>query len=424
MLEQKSTRAGSRALSTRFAIPEHMTDTDLHAALHRMAQREPNLRAMSISLDGVEYANTAPVPITHVECDGEQSVRDFIAQSGRAEFGTDGGPFWKIYVLHHRGEDGRSSRTACAVLDHLITDRASMALMRRELSASVVADPGKGAGRYRQWVVEQRERFADGAPRNSAAGQFWRSHLGDTSPKRPTPLEPFARRPRGRHSGKVWAISEHVPVSPHRLRAACRSARATPLVLHLASVAGTIAQASDTTDMTLRLQTAGRGPRSAEMFGFLANTVPIRLRHAALGSFDGAVAAARSAWGQILPHQDTPLGFLEKLFDPSDSSGTGALAGRGQLVVNCFPDTVEGITGVDYADRIIDFPQDFLHLFIVPLASGGFMFRLSCGEAELDIEDGRILLNQLKQQLVTNVRAVLGHKPGGELCRTAVDRTA
>ncbi|MFJ6076594.1 condensation domain-containing protein [Streptomyces sp. NPDC093065] len=401
MLEKKVNRPGSVIVSTTFDVPDHVTDTDLHTILHRITEREPSLRATSINMDGVEYAHTISAPVTHTECDDEQSARDFIARSKRIEFDTDGTLHWNIQILHYQGEDGNDHRTALAVFDHLITDRVSMALMVQELCTGREANPLKGAGKYRDWVSEQRAKFTDITQANSESQRFWYQHFGDTSPERAIPLAPFVTRPRDQHSEKGWIISEHVPVSSPRLTLACKCARATPLVLHLASVTSTLAEVSDTTDLTLRLQTAGRGPGSAEVSGFLTNTIPLRLQHAALGSFDGALAAARHSWRQILPRQDTPLGFLEKLF--TGNSGTGRLAGRGQMVLNCFPDMVQGISESDYADQLTEAPQDFLELFIIPVATGGFMFRLICGAAELDIEDGRMFLRHLKEAFISNV---------------------
>ncbi|KUN04545.1 hypothetical protein AQI95_19575 [Streptomyces yokosukanensis] len=396
---------GAGEIHTDFPVPDEVTDDELLRRAQRLADRESALRIVDHGPDGVVQQEPLQVRLHHHTCESPADVREFIARSRHQDFPhTPGEPRWRLTVIRHRDGGGRPARTAFALFDHFIADRVSVALVRRELSTGVPARPGDDAADgYLAWVERQRAEFDPHTHQGLAAARFWRRHLDGVSPHQATPVPVFTDAPRGDTRGTAW-YSVHVALPPGAVRQACRATAATPSVLVLSSIAATTASACGADDLTLRLITGGRTPGSATTIGWLNTCVPVRLRDRELGTLRGALAATRTAWQEILPYQHTPWEYLWRTCAPEGAPAHGWLAGHRQLVVNFFPDVVDGLTEADYADRTDDFEQQYLALYVVPLADGGFMLRLIGDAGEVDPTAARRYLDALRDGLLAHVR--------------------
>ncbi|WP_128378552.1 condensation domain-containing protein [Streptomyces cavernae] len=402
-LAREAQNGQGEAFVTTFAIPDTVTDDELGRRLIRMVDREPNLRAVDADAGGITYASSVDPPLRHEQCSEAQEIRTFISEQKHIRLERGKSPLWNLTVVRHQTVDGRPVRTAIAVFDHLIADMGSAALLRRELCTGAEGAPGKGAGQYHAWVAEQRREFDPTA--DTDARRFWLSHLGGTFPTHATPLPGIADAEPGQGSGSI-CLSGHVPVSSAALRAACHKNRATPFILVLGAVAATAAQSSGADEITLQAVTSGRTARSAETFGCLNSSMPIRLRHPDLGNFDSAVSVASAAWQQVLPYQHTPWDYLWEVADVSDGAMRGWAACRRELIVNFMPAPVEGISEHDVADQRSDRIVEYLSFEIFPLASGGFMFRMAFDPSDMEVESVRDLLQRVKNSFTDRVQAL------------------
>ncbi|MFI6344085.1 hypothetical protein [Streptomyces sp. NPDC050560] len=394
---------GRESMWTAFRLPAEVSDDEMLRRLERLVLREASLRIVSADLTGVGYAGISPLPVRRVRCAAADEVPAYVAAHKSVPFDS-GEPQWQLTVIEHPDGTGRPARTVLAVFDFLLVDMFSLALLRKELCTGVAPSRDRGAGMYREWVVRQRAEFdVDARDALAAARTFWDGHLGGASPSRRTPLPGVADAPPGQAGGTVW-LSLPVPVSAAELRAAARRARATPYALTVASVVSTVA-AGSVDDITLRLISSGRTPRSAATFGRLATSTPIRLRSPGMGEFGVAMGAVRTAWQRVLPYQHTPWEYLRTACAARGVTEWEA-AGQRQLVVNFFPDPVGGIDAADFADKRADLRMTHVELLVVPLESGGFMFRMLCDAGDLDVESVRRFLRALSDGFMAHVRAV------------------
>ena len=401
---QRAMPFGAGEINIDFPVPDEVSDAELLHRLQSMADRQSALRIVDHDRDSVIYQDPLNVSLIHHECGSPDEVRDFIARSRHQDYPvTRGRPRWHMTLMRHRDHDGRPARTAFALFDHFIADRYSAALIRRELSTGLPARHDSDADVYDRWVDQQRTEFDPATDAGRTAGRFWRRHLDGTSPNRATPLPVFADQHPAQRRGIVW-YSVHVPLPPGALHAACRAGRATPFVLTLASIAATTAEASQVDDITLRLITSGRTPRSSAVVGWLNTSIPVRLRHRELGSLSGALTAMRDTWRDVLPYQHTPWEYLTRTFFPAGAPPHTWLSGPRQLLVNFFPDVVDGLTEADYADGANEsFQQHDVALYIVPLTSGGFMFRMHGDAADLHPVRARRFLHTLRDRFVAHI---------------------
>ena len=408
---RSASSCGRESLWTSFDIPSGVSNDELLSRIDRLVRREHSVRIVAADRNGVSYADAIPLPIRYARCARPDEVPDFVARHKHAQF-TEGEPKWQLTIIEHPDAAGRPARTALAVFDFLIADMFSLALLRRELCTGVGPSSDRGAGRYREWVLQQRAQFdVDAAGALSVAGEFWDGHLGGTSPSRWTPLPGVTDAAPGQVGGTVW-LSVPVSVSAEDLRTAARRVGATPYALTVAAVAA----GADEEDITLRVINSGRTPRSAATFGWLATSTPIRLCRPGLREFDVAMAAVRTAWQRVLPHQHTPWEYLRTACAARGVTEWAA-AGRRQLVVNFFPDPVGGLDAADFADKRADLRMTHVELLVVPLASGGFMFRMLCDSGDLNVESVRRFLHALADGFATHVRAATGNRRDKETAR-------
>jgi hypothetical protein len=398
---------GAGEIHTEFTVPPDVTDDELLKRAQRLADRESALRVIDYSLHGVTFQDALTVRLHSHECGSYEEAREFIARMRHQDYPRAAGePVWRLTVLRHRDHEGRYVRTAVVLFDHFVVDRYSVDLVRRELSTGEpTRDAADDEDGYGAWVIRQRAEFDPDTHAGRAAARFWQRHLDGASPNQSTPVPVFTAAPSGGQRGTAW-YSVRVPLEPGALRRACRAGRATPAVLALASITATTAAASGTDDLVLRLLTSGRTPRSAKAIGWLNTSVPLRLQHRELGTLQGALAAVRENWQATLPYQHTPWEYVWQTCAPAGSPTHGWLAGHRQLLVNFFPDAVGTLTEADFAERTDDFQQHYLALYVVPLTSGDFMFRMIGDVDDVEPVAARRFLNALRDDFITHVRAL------------------
>ncbi|GAA1713225.1 hypothetical protein GCM10009745_71870 [Kribbella yunnanensis] len=389
----------------RFALPGSVSMEELRRRVERMTAREPGLRTVAVDRTGVTYADLVQAPIISVPSADPQD-RDRLFRAALDDDWEAAGPLWRLVVFT---PTKGAPTEALLVIDHLIADVVTAALIAREIRTGQEPEASRGGGRFEEWARRQRSEFD---PRNhdaaAEARSFWTEALGGTSPRRATALPAIRDAVPGSGANTV-AVSIHVPIDPATIVSVARKARTTPFMLAMASFAATIAAATDTDDMSFAVVHHGRGPAHAAVYGWLATVAPVRIVQAGLSDLSTALTAVRKAWGRILGRLDTPWEYITGV-----CAGTGELdwgpVGHRQFLINYFTEPVAGITPEHYRDQHPEFPRGmrWLELQLIPLDSGGHMFRFLCNSDDLDPESVRELLQLLADGYTHHVDLIQG----------------
>jgi hypothetical protein len=238
---------------------------------------------------------------------------------------------WRVVMLPPPAAESATGGVLCAVFDHLICDGVSL-----EQFAAGVASPTLplvgSAGTYNAWLRWQLRTFTDAPNADSA---FWRSHLDGTPANMPTPFPaPSVVTPGTYHVAEVAS-----PVTASELRQACVRLRTTPLPLILGATASAISRLAAAEAVTLHVVLAARPALYARVFGFLANTVPIRLSTPRLPDLAYAFARARAVWPDIIDHQFAPYEYVKRMC----GSVTTPAAGNVRVQVNYLPASIPSL---------------------------------------------------------------------------------
>jgi hypothetical protein len=216
-------------------------------------------------------------------------------------------PPWSLTLVEHPDRDGVVRHTALAAFDHLISDGRSLDLFAHELSMTTHVPP-VSLGRYREWVKWQRHEFGDedSPRRTSAVAKFWRDYLRGMTATTAIPF-PFADS-----SVPVsgWLMTLQWRTESATLRQCAARHRVTPFFLLLAAVASACARAADVEDLILRVLTMARQPRFATTLGYLADSIPLRLRDPRIADIASALSVVKSNWLLTMPHQYAPWDYI------------------------------------------------------------------------------------------------------------------
>lgn len=293
-------------------IPTHLSDDVLLERLSQLARREDSLRVDRVSLaDGgsVSYRQAVTLPLRRAVVGSRQELADLCTARTLDYFARDGELLWDACLLtcDQARDDAGPQRFLCTSFDHIIWDGRSQAVLGEALFAE---DPTLAeSGSCREFIRWQREAFADPLRPGEGSAQFWRRHLAGTAPDRPVEL-PFRIGDEVPPTGSAVSITRRSPVGVQQLRSAAAAARATPFVVFLAAVAHAIYRAGGGTDVTFRVNTAGRPPAYLNTLGYFAENLPVRVVGPGLEDPRGAVTTARERWFETIPHQDVPWDFL------------------------------------------------------------------------------------------------------------------
>ncbi|WP_255826814.1 condensation domain-containing protein [Amycolatopsis sp. GM8] len=386
-----------------FELQPSVSPDELRRRVDRMMDREPGLRAVAFDRDGVTYADHLTAPLSEVSCADDSDVRR-CSRTARDAAWEPGGPLWRL-VVFTRADAGPS---AVLVVDHLIADVLTVALMVREISTGVEPDPARGGGRYDEWVRRQRGEFDLGDPDfHAETRQFWNQVLAGAAPRRATGLPGVRDAVPGRGAGTV-ALSVHVPVDAAAALGAARKAGATPFTLAVASFAATIAAGTGVDDLSCAIVNHGRAPGFTATYGWLATSTPLRVTQDGMSDFGTALAAVCGGWKHILPRLHTPWQFVNAACAGNTDFDWGSY-GRRQLIINYMTDPVAGITDEHYRDKYPEYPRDmpWIELQMIPLAAGGHLLRFLCNSDDVDPDSMRTLLRQLAEDYTRRVNTFL-----------------
>lgn len=169
----------------------------------------------------------------------------------------------------------------------------------------------------------------------AASTGYWTEQLAEAEWLGSLPRTPGARTPEAE-----TLVLPLTGAETELLRTAARSLRATPHVLGLAALYGTLAAHGSRRDVMVATPFAGRTPDTAEAVGCLARVVPMRQRWAAGDTGAALVAAVRRTMAGALGHLAEPIREAADLFSPVEPGVTVAFQAHGPL-------PAPGLAGVD-----------------------------------------------------------------------------
>ncbi|MGW4645018.1 amino acid adenylation domain-containing protein [Kitasatospora sp. NPDC004289] len=167
----------------------------------------------------------------------------------------------------------------------------------------------------------------DGRPAGPApATGYWAGQLAEAEWPGSLPRTPGARTPE--------AETTTLPLTAEQaglLRTAARSLRATPHLLGLAALYGTLAAHGSPRDVMVATPFADRTPATAGLVACLARVVPMRQRWAADDTGAALVAAVRRTMAGALSHLAEPIREAADLFGAVEPGVTVAFQAHGPL---------------------------------------------------------------------------------------------
>ncbi|MGA5418613.1 condensation domain-containing protein, partial [Streptomyces pseudogriseolus] len=312
-------------------------------ALHHLAYRHESLRTSLRQIDGELRQVVAPdpeVPLLRTTTADWEAVID--AETRRA-FDLSAGPLWHVTLV----SAGPEHHVVVMSLHHAIADGWSLDIILREISRTygeLLRAPGTEAlspapVQYAEAAAWQRETAPDDA-------DFWRSHLeGTTSAGLPTDRP---RPPRQTFRGD--AVPLNLP--QEALAGAARKAATTSFTVLAAALAVVLVKLTDRYDVTLGIPVAGRDhPDTAEVVGYLVDTLPLRLcpdPHATLAE---TLDATRARVDDVRAHPRMPL---EELLREARPQGDRGPLFQALLAVNGTPPRYE-LAGLEMSPAPVPF---------------------------------------------------------------------
>ncbi|WP_442727825.1 condensation domain-containing protein, partial [Streptomyces pseudogriseolus] len=320
-----------------------LNEDALVTALHHLAYRHESLRTSLRQIDGELRQVVAPhpeVPLLRTDTADWAAVID--AETRRA-FDLSAGPLWHVTLV----SAGPEHHVVVMSLHHAIADGWSLDVMLREIARTYVEllrAPGTKAlspapVQYAEAAAWQRETASSDA-------EFWRSHLEGT-PSAGLPTD----RPRPpRQTFRGDAVPLNLP--QEALAGAARNASTTSFTVLATALAVVLVKLTDRYDVTLGIPVAGRDhPDTAEVVGYLVDTLPLRLcpdPHATLAE---TLDATRARVDDVRAHPRMPL---EELLREARTQGDRGPLFQVLLAVNGTPPRYE-LAGLEMSPAPVPF---------------------------------------------------------------------
>jgi len=276
----------------------------LQACLEELVRRHESLHTRFVAEDGVPQARIEPMaalPVRHLDLrdrgdvdNREAALKTALDQFCAEPFDTTRAPLVRLLWVRLDAEQC----VFCLVVDHLVADGLSLAVLLAELRQLYGQrfEPGRGAvppgpprdgmasgatrGRlpalpmqYADWVAWQDAEFARGALAEHRA--FWTRQLDDLPELLPLPTD-RPRPPLQTYRG-ARAVHEFSPGVMAAVREAARELHGTSFMVLLAAFMALLQRHAGVDDIALGTAVGNRThPDAAGVVGFFANNVVLR----------------------------------------------------------------------------------------------------------------------------------------------------
>ncbi|SPC06415.1 Non-ribosomal peptide synthetase [Cupriavidus oxalaticus] len=250
----------------------------------------------------------AEISLTRADGLDEAGLQAWFEREADEPFDPDAGQVCRFRFLVSRQADGNDRMWMCAGMHHIAGDYLGFELVCDQIFATYEAlcanqpPMASQAGRYRDWLVRQRQLLA--GPRGASLRAHWEGVLED-APAAPALPRTLEAEPRHRGAEIEFHLT---PQQTTGLRELATRLEASVFVVMLALFKTVLHRASGEDDFLVGTPTAGRsGAQSADLIGFTLNTVPLRANFSANPAFAAVVRDCARQMRGALRHQQYPL---------------------------------------------------------------------------------------------------------------------
>ena len=298
----------------------------LQRAMDAMVARHSVLRTSIVAFDGVPeqvVADTCALPIERIELpaaldNGERTrqAESIASDLGRQPFDLAAGPLMRATLI----AAGPGRHLLVLVMHHIISDRVSMEILIRELSAAYRAETtGVPASlppllmEYGDYAVWQHDRIR-GEELDRQLG-YWRGQLRGAPQVLTLPAD--RPRPASQSSGGAVATVTVGAETTRRLAEVAHGVNATMFMVLLTGFAAVLSRYARETDIVIGTQVAGRTHTELDpIVGMFTNTVPLRISLAGDPTFAGLLGRVRDTTVDAMLHEQVPFEKLVAEFAP------------------------------------------------------------------------------------------------------------
>jgi len=242
--------------------------------------------------------------------DAAADVDDQLLQLVALPFDLAAGPLWRVRLLRV----GPREHILAAVFHHLISDGWSMGIFTRELGHHYNRAVRGGGGelpepeiQFGDFVLWEREQLSD--ERLARGLRFWKERLDGAPDLLALPTD----RPRpavASNAGRLFGTRLPRTLTDDVRRLGEREG-VTPFMVLLAGYSVLLNRYAQSSDVVVGIPTAGRSlPETEGVFGYFANTVPLRLRVDPKRDFRAALQQVKQTAFDAYDHQDIPLDLM------------------------------------------------------------------------------------------------------------------
>ncbi|MBP0618992.1 non-ribosomal peptide synthetase [Cupriavidus consociatus] len=250
----------------------------------------------------------AEVSLTRADGLDEAGLHAWFEREADEPFDPDAGQVCRFRFMVSRQAGGAERMWMCAGMHHIAGDYLGFELVCDQIFATYdalcagEAPMASQAGRYRDWLVRQRQLLA--GPRGATLRAHWEGVLEDAPA---APALPGTWSAEARHRGAE--LEFHLtPQQTAGLRELATRLQVSVFVVMLALFKTVVHRASGEDDFLIGTPTAGRsGAQSADLIGFTLNTVPLRANFSANPAFAAVVRDCARQMRGALRHQQYPL---------------------------------------------------------------------------------------------------------------------
>ncbi|WP_439686107.1 amino acid adenylation domain-containing protein [Cupriavidus oxalaticus] len=250
----------------------------------------------------------AEISLTRADGLDEAGLQAWFEREADEPFDPDAGQVCRFRFLVSRQADGNDRMWMCAGMHHIAGDYVGFELVCDQIFATYEAlcaneqPMASQVGRYRDWLVRQRQLLA--GPRGASLRAHWQGVLED-APAAPALPGTLGAEPRHRGAEIEFHLT---PRQTAGLRELATRLEASVFVVMLALFKTVLHRASGEDDFLVGTPTAGRsGAQSADLIGFTLNTVPLRANFSANPAFAAVVRDCARQMRGALRHQQYPL---------------------------------------------------------------------------------------------------------------------
>ncbi|MGI5347751.1 amino acid adenylation domain-containing protein [Streptomyces sp. CA-250714] len=284
----------------------------LRWALRRTVARQPALRTVFGTADGVPYQETrediaVDCPVEdHTGATEEQALRSVLETEGRRIFDLTTGPLFSARLLRLSDEQ----HLLFLLAHHIIFDSSSTEVFTREIAAHYRCGPDGDPG-LRPLVV--RPIVPADPARVAEALAFWRRELTD-APELTLPSD----RPRPPvRSGTGESLTHELDARlTSRLREFAAERRATLFMVLTGAIGAVLGRFSGQRDIVVGTAVAARPEEAADEIGMFLDTVALRLDLSGDPDFTELLHRVRERSTAAYEHRDVPFDELVSALNP------------------------------------------------------------------------------------------------------------